>query len=168
MQRIAFDLAARRSLPDAVGHLDAFVRSGTLTAADFRDWCDTVRLNDVVAVRAAAALVDPRSESVPESRLRVVLHLAGIDLEPQHVVRDGGRAVARVDLADVERRVAVEYDGVWHVLKEQLDRDRRRLNALRALGWSVVHVTAEMMGTPDEVVHTVRRALQSADRRDLA
>ena len=65
-----------------------------------------------VRMRQAVALSDGRAESPPESRLRVLLALAGIPAVPQHTVRDGsGQFVARVDLAYPDRRIAIEYDG---------------------------------------------------------
>lgn len=67
--------------------------------------------------------------------------------------------VARVDLAIPTLRVAVEYDGAWHALREQLEADRRRLNALAEAGWQVVHVTAAMLRTPDDIVAAVRAAM---------
>jgi very-short-patch-repair endonuclease len=50
----------------------------------------------------------------------------------------------------------------WHVLREQLERDRLRLNRLHEAGWTVLHVTAAMLRHPDEVVATVRAAMQRA------
>ena len=90
------------------------------------------------------ALADGRSESPMESRLRVHLTDAGIaPPELQWTVRDDcGRFVARVDLAWPLRRLAVEYDGLWHGrTDEQFALDRRRLDALSAVDWRVVHVT---------------------------
>jgi hypothetical protein len=38
--------------------------------------------------RRAVALTDGRAESPPESRLRVILQLAGLTPQPQYVIRD--------------------------------------------------------------------------------
>ena len=75
---------------------------------------------------------------------------------PQHVVRVGGRAVARVDLALPELKIAIEYDGRWHRDVMQFEADRRRLNELTAAGWTVVFVTAELLAQPERLVATVR------------
>jgi very-short-patch-repair endonuclease len=158
--RMAFDLAARVPLTVAVGRLDAVVRAGLLDVDTLAAWLRGRRDNDVVAVRAAVAMVDGRAESLPESALRVELALAGIATVPQHTVTHLGRFVARVDLAVPDRRVAIEYDGAWHALREQLEADRRRLAALREAGWVVVHVTASMLRDPGQVVGTVQRALR--------
>ena len=164
--RLAFDAAARAPLPLAVARLDALVRARVVTVEGTTAFIRGSFANDVARVREALALVDPRAESLPESQLRVVLHTAGLPVVPQHVVADGERFVARLDLALVEERVAVEYDGAWHALREQLQRDRARLNELSALGWAVVHVTAADLRQPDRVVALVR-AEASRQRRRL-
>jgi len=158
-ERLAFDAAARVPLPAAVGRLDALVRARLVRADALSTWLEGRHDNDVVAVRAAVDLVDPRAESLPESSLRVQLVLAGIAVEPQHVVRHRGRAVARVDLAVPDRRIAVEYDGEWHRLKDQFSADRARLNRLREAGWVVVHITAADLAEPGRAVALVRAAL---------
>jgi very-short-patch-repair endonuclease len=108
----------------------------------------------------AICWADPRAESPPESLVRVQLRRRGLVPAPQFVVRDGrGGFVARVDLAFPEQRVAVEYDGAWHAEQGQFAKDRRRLNALLAAGWRVVHLTAADLRTPDAVAARVRALL---------
>jgi very-short-patch-repair endonuclease len=103
--------------------------------------------------RDALTWADRRAESPQESRLRLVLWQAGLRPVSQHVVLDQrGRFVARVDLAFPQQRVAVEYDGAWHAADGQFARDRRRLNALQAAGWRVLHVTAADLRRPEELV----------------
>jgi very-short-patch-repair endonuclease len=55
--------------------------------------------------------------------------------------------------------VAVEYDGAWHAEGAQFPRDRRRLNALVAAGWVVLHLTAGDLREPVAVVERVRALL---------
>jgi very-short-patch-repair endonuclease len=158
--RMGFDLAVGHDLPTAVGHLDAVARRGLLDPDELRSWAAGIHHRGAAAVRAAAALLDPRAESQPESVLRVHLVSAGLDVVPQVAVRDADGFVARADLAVRGVRVAVQYDGGWHALREQLERDRRQLQRLRDAGWEVVHVTAEMLRRPDEVVAAVDRAVR--------
>jgi hypothetical protein len=161
-ERAAFDLVRWRPLPEAVGDLDSVVRAGTVTVDGVERYLRGRHDHGIVNARAALQLADPRSESPPESALRVYLVLAGLDPVPQHeVVVPGGRTV-RVDLAFPGRRLAVEYDGGWHVLREQLERDRWRTAALRAAGWTTVHVTAQMMRNPAAVVRQVHAELAAA------
>ena len=112
-------------------------------------------------VRRACARADGLAESPQETRLRLLVVDGGLP-EPvaQYVVEHGGRFVARVDLAWPGLRVAVEYDGAWHAEPGQFARDRRRLNALQAAGWTVVFVTAADMREPARLLATIAAALR--------
>ncbi len=164
-ERTAFDVCSRVSKADGVADQDQLARGGLLDPMRFQQWLEDVHDPYVVHARAAALLCDPRAESPQESRVRVLCHDAGLDVVPGVEVRDlAGRFVARLDLAVEEFRVAVEHDGAWHALREELERDRRRLRALRDAGWEVVHVTAGMMREPGAVVDAVRRAIARQTR----
>jgi very-short-patch-repair endonuclease len=163
-RRVAFDLAARTDLPTAVGHLDSFARRTELDLPAFARELSQWRDNDVCAVRRAVALADVRSESIPESITRVVLVLAGFEVIPQFTIRVVGVFIARVDLALPSYRIAIEYDGAWHAMREQLERDRARLNRLQLAGWRVLHVTADMLGDPTHIVAAVQAAVLSGRR----
>jgi very-short-patch-repair endonuclease len=83
----------------------------------------------------------------------------------QHVVRDGhGRFLARVDFGWPEHKVALEYEGAWHGERQQVDKDRDRLNKLTAEGWLVIFVTAAHLRRPEDVVARVAAALASRAR----
>ena len=160
--RTAVDIARYEDTPGSVVALDVLLSRGLVQA---RDLAETVALlppaRGSVRARRAVDLADERAESPRESVLRVLLRTAGLAPVPQYVVRDAeGRFVARVDLAFPELKVAVEYDGAWHGNPGQLGRDRRRLNALVAVGWTVVHVTAADMHAPDRVVASVTALLR--------
>jgi very-short-patch-repair endonuclease len=160
--RTAWDIARFTDVVEAVAFLDAMVADRLVSVDDLQK-----RLRECKVawgrrrVTTALALVDPRAESPQESRLRVRLVLAGLPCpEVQHTVRVDGRFIARVDLAWPDRRVAVEYDGVWHADAAQLHRDRRRLNKLVGAGWTVLHVTAARMHSEFPcVVEEIRAAL---------
>ena len=160
-ERMALDLVRGQELPTAVARLDAVCRAKAVNASSFAAWLTKSHGHGVVRAREAVKLVDVRSESIPESVVRVLLLKAGVNAEPQHVVRHLGAFVARVDLAVIEARIAVEYERAWHALREQLEQDRRRLGLLREAGWQVVHVTADQLRRPGEVVDAVRRAIRA-------
>ncbi|MGH3609184.1 MAG: DUF559 domain-containing protein [Pseudonocardiaceae bacterium] len=81
-------------------------------------------------------------------------------MSPRPVIEDARDRLARVDLAFIEQRVAVEYDGSWREGELwALNRDRERLNQVHAQGWEVVFVTAALLRDPDRMVRTVRAAL---------
>jgi hypothetical protein len=156
--RTALDLARLEPLLDAVPLLDAMLHRAVVAEPALRAAAAGLPSGrGVRQARRAVDLVDERAESPPESRLRVLLTLAGLPPEPQWSVRrPDGVFVARVDLAYPSARVAVEYDGAWHGEAGQLRRDRRRLNALVAAGWRVLHITAADMHAPAEIIARVR------------
>ena len=149
--RTAFDMARRTSLDDAVVAVDALLRFGGLRpdaiaayASDGRrGWPGVGRVADVLALAAVGA------ESPMETRLRLALTRGGLPAPVlQYRVRDAaGRPIARLDLAYVEARLGIEYDGEHHWEPAAVRQDLRRQNALRALGWSLLRFTA------DDVVH---------------
>lgn len=162
--RMAFDLAARYPKHVGVAHLDAVARRGLVDLDALRRRVAAAHDRDVVAVRAAAALADARAESLPESQVRVHLVDAGIAVIPQVEVRDARGFVLRADLVVEGLKVVVLYDGAWHALRTQLERDREQLRRLADAGYQVVHVTAAQLREPESVVLAVRAAIARASR----
>jgi very-short-patch-repair endonuclease len=166
--RTCWDLVQWLPTVEAIVLLDRFVRAGLVTLAALSAHA-VARKGTFGAARftSALALVDGRSESPQESRLRVLMVLAGLPKpRTQFEIYDDEGFIARVDLAYPESRVAVEYDGVWHASSEQLHRDRRRLNRLQAAGWLVIHVTAaRLREDPDAVVREITGAIAGRRRR---
>ncbi len=93
--------------------------------------------------------------------MRLLLHRCDLPkpTAQYRVVDDRGRFVAFVDFGWPERRVALEYDGLWHAEPGQFAKDRRRLNRLREAGWTVVFVTAEDMRDPALLLRRIAAAL---------
>lgn len=117
--------------------------------------------------RAMLSLVDARSESPGESRLRVMLASVGFAVSSQVVVRDGDRVVARVDLGIEGTRVLIEFDGLVKYRDggaEALIAEKRREDRLRALGYLVIRFTWADLESPAGVIAVVRAAVA----RDLA
>jgi very-short-patch-repair endonuclease len=161
--RTALDIARCEPLVEAVVALDVLLAQVVVGKGELAEAAVAGRggARGVQRVRRAVALADGRAESPPESRLRVLLALAGLPAVPQHTVRDAaGEFVARVDLAYPDRRVAIEYDGAWHAESGQFAKDRRRLNRLVAAGWTVLHVTAADMRNPEALVARIRALLE--------
>jgi len=164
--RTAVDIARLEPLLDAVPALDVLIATGVVDRSALTSATASLgRVRGARCAARAAALTDGRAESQPESRLRVLLALAGLPALPQFVVRDADGFIARVDLAYPEHRVAIEYDGAWHAEAGQLRRDRRRLNRLVAAGWTVLHVTAADLRTPDLLLAQVRAVLGAREMR---
>jgi hypothetical protein len=165
--RTCWDLSQWLDVVESVVWLDRLLALGRISAGELADYVRRRRETTVRGVRKferVMSLVDSRAESPPESRLRVRLVLAGVPRpESQFSIVDAnGQFVARVDLAWPRLRVAVEYDGLWHVGSAgQMHADRRRLNALVGLGWVVLHVTSVRLRDDfDAVVAEVRAALR--------
>lgn len=164
--RTALDLARIRPLEDAVVALDQFLRSRRLTLADLRLAAARLTGPGCRSVRAAVAAADGLAQSPQETRLRLRLHASRLPRPvAQYEVRDAGGFVACVDFAWPEARVAVEYDGWWHGERQNVPRDRRRLNRLTAAGWTVIFVTADDVTDPVQLVARIGAALAAASAR---
>ena len=112
--RTAVETAATLPMEAAVCVLDWTLHEGLATpqilqryAEDWmREWPGTIGLP------AAVALTDGRSESVGETRSRLLLQSLGYDPEPQwEVFHPSGRLAGRVDLRLRAQRQMVEFDG---------------------------------------------------------
>jgi Protein of unknown function (DUF559) len=164
--RTAWDLAVLERLPTAVGVLDAMLRLGLVTAPELSGLLGR-RVGRWGRQRARRAfdLADPRSESPPESWVRVACALGGLPAPiPQFDVVHEGTWLARVDLAWPEARVVVEYEGEHHFDGLQIARDDVRLQRLVATGWTVIRLSAADLRSMDEVVRRIGEALGVAPR----
>ncbi|NEK85523.1 type IV toxin-antitoxin system AbiEi family antitoxin domain-containing protein [Blastococcus saxobsidens] len=175
--RTMLDLA--RSLPHetAVVALDAALNKRLLEHEQIR-----ARLFDIVGspgARSAARVVaaaDARSESVGESRSRVILQrwqLAPSDL--QFEVRSGSAAlVARADFVWEGARLVGEFDGrvkYGRLLRpgqepgDAVFAEKRREDAVRDEQWGVVRWVWAELAAPHRLAAKVRRAKERAGRR---
>ena len=94
--------------------------------------------------------------------MRLLLHRSRLpDPVAQYVVRNDDGFVARVDFAWPDRRLAVEHEGRWHGERQNVAKDRARLNRLTAAGWTVLFVTAEELADPVRLVARIAAALAS-------
>lgn len=159
--RTAWELALRLDLIEAVTYCDAMARLGRINAASLAAYVrDRPGQHGCRIADRVFSLVDSRSESPQESRLRVHMALAGLPTPiPQYEIHMAGEFVARVDFAWPDVKVAVEYDGAWHADAGQLVRDRERLNRLQAAGWYVHHVTFRDMHNVERTIAEIRRVL---------
>jgi len=159
--RTAWDVAALEPTSTAVGVLDAMLRAGRLADADLRRLERSGRGRwGSRRARRAFELVDGRSESPPESWVRVACALAGLPAPvPQYEVVEGGTWLARVDLAWPDERLIVEYEGAYHFDGLQLVRDDVRIERLIAAGWRVIRLAAHDLRDMDDVVRRIAEAL---------
>jgi G:T-mismatch repair DNA endonuclease (very short patch repair protein) len=156
----AVRLAASLPGDEAVVAVDQMIASGIVDLAPIRAVAAAVRGPGSRRARAVCGLADGLAGSPQETRLRLLIHRSGLPRPvAQFRVMDGDRFVARVDFAWPDRKVIVEYDGLWHAEDGQFARDRRRLNRLRAAGWTVVFVTAQDVRRPAELIASIAAAL---------
>lgn len=166
--RTAFDLARLEDPLIAVPLLDALVQAtGVRREHVTAVIANHPRVRWLSRIDPTLDLVDPGAESVRESRLRTILVRAGLPrpVTQLKIFNAAGQFVARVDLAWPELKVAVEYDGAHHDDPAQIARDRARINALRAAGWTVLVIDRKQLARPADVVGLVHRALMDAAAR---
>lgn len=156
------DLGGRLSLLDLVVLGDAVLARGA-TRSSLADAAATpARRRGVRLLRRARPLLDGRSGSPMESRLRVLLITSG--LPAPEVNRDvvvDGIWLARPDLSYPHLRIAIEYEGDHHRTdRRQWLRDKARRRMLEDDGWLVIEVTSlDVLTHPDRLVERVRRAV---------
>ncbi|MFD0784884.1 endonuclease domain-containing protein [Micromonospora azadirachtae] len=162
--RTCWDLACWLELVEAVALVDTLRHAGAVRLPELQTYLMQRRgERGWRKVTEVIGLSDAGAESRPESRLRVRLVRAGLPRPvTQHVITRAGRFVARVDLAWPEFKIAIEYDGLWHLDPEQFHRDRQRLNRILGDDWIVLHVTSKRMREDfDGFLTEVRAALTS-------
>ncbi|MDQ2852479.1 MAG: hypothetical protein M3Y49_17445 [Actinomycetota bacterium] len=113
------------------------------------------------AVAPLSDLVDARSESPGETRLRLILRAAGVQVTPQAVIRnEAGTFVARVDLLVDDSLVIVEFDGLLkyrgEANREALVHEKRREVALQRLGYRVLRFVWADLSDPQQMLSLLR------------
>jgi predicted transcriptional regulator of viral defense system len=150
--RTVVDLARTVGFESAVVTMDAALHAGLVTPDDLRelmtwqlDWPGSR------AAGRAVAFADGLAESVAESRGRVRMGEAGLPAPELQVniYDDRGQLVGRGDMVFRDQQTIGECDGrlkyraatAGRPLEEVLWEEKRREDALRALGWEVVRFT---------------------------
>ncbi len=135
--RTAWDLGRVRWPDEAIAGMDSVAGLDAFDKDEFVAGIERFRGQRWVrTLRAIGPHVDGRSESPPESILRLRCHWIGLHLQPQVEVWEDGRFLARLDLGDDDRRCGVEYDGAeWHSTPEQILHDRNRRREVADAGW---------------------------------
>jgi very-short-patch-repair endonuclease len=161
--RTAVDLARTLDRPDALSTLDAARAACRCTAESLEHELKLHSgLRGIRHARELVGLADPRPECRQESHLRLLLHDAGLDFQPQVPVIGGTGIVTYVlDLADPRRRVGIEYDGASHLDQGRLRDDRARHNWLATRGWRMRYFTdRDLYHDPATLIRTVRAAMR--------
>lgn len=160
--------AAHWGMDDLIAAAEFLVhpRRGLATIEELR--AEVEAMGDVGGslLTRSLALVRVGSESPEETALRLLLVRAGL---PEPLINfdlrvPSGRLIARLDLAYVEYRVAVEYDGRIHAEDDrQFRRDADRWDGIRAAGWQHVRILSHhVRPDPRIAVRKVVTALSMA------
>jgi hypothetical protein len=154
----AVDLIRFIGVTDGVVLLDRLVREGVVRLPEVRRVAQELpRCWGSGRAREVAGLADGLAESAQETRLRLLVHRAGLPTPvAQYRVRDADGFVARLDFAYPDLKLAIEYDGMWHGERSAVLDDRRRLNRLVAAGWLILHVTADDLDHPGRLLARLR------------
>ncbi|QJY49466.1 endonuclease domain-containing protein [Pseudonocardia broussonetiae] len=108
------------------------------------------------------AHANPYSGSPMESRLRMLLELAGLPRpRVQWVVQDpAARTAVWLDLAYPHAKVAIEYEGGEHTTPEGVLRDAARYTRLVSRGWRILRYTRfDVRDGAQRIVEEVGRAI---------
>ena len=162
------ELAGFLSFVDLVVLGDALVRKRRLTRDRLVSGVRDAPGTSGRLARDAAAHVRPGVDSPMETRLRLLLLLAGIpEPEVNWEVRDElGDVLRRYDLCWPGVRVIVEYDGRHHIEREeQWEKDLNRRESIDDDGWRILVVVAR--GVYREPAATVVRIHRLLAKRGL-
>jgi hypothetical protein len=159
--RTVADLGGRDTLTEGVVAADTFLHAGLVSVENLRRYVtEHPGVKGIARLRRVVELVEPRAESAMETRLRMLLVLAGLPPPDVQVSLhdDRGRFLGRPDLLYSKQRLAIEYDGGNH--RDRMVDDNRRQNGLVGAGYRLLRFTApDVYGTPDLVVMQVRHGL---------
>lgn len=158
------DLAATLSLPDLVAAGD-YVIQRQLPLASVTELGRMAKhfagRRGATVMRLAIPLLEDRSESRPESILRVIIVLAGLPaplINHTMIDTETGRAM-RPDFTFSASKTILEYQGDYHRSANQWRKDMTRRSRLESKGWKVMELNWDDLQDPDELVCRIRALL---------
>ena len=161
--RMFVELASLLSFVDLVVVGDAMLKLFKTRASRLVEHCNNSTNRHAVTARKAAALVRDEVDSPMETRLRMLIVLAGLP-EPtvNHKIRDeNGHVVIRLDLSYPGLKLIIEYDGRQHAEDiKQWNRDLERREVFDDTEWRILVVTAKgIYHEPERTLERIRKAL---------
>ncbi len=163
------ELSGVLSLIDVVIVGDAMVRARMFTAHELRKFCASTKRWHSRRARRGAAYVRDGVASPMETRLRMLLVLAGLP-EPKvnhEIVDRNGRVLRRLDLSYPAIKLIVEYNGRQHADDpEQYSVDIDRREEFDDEEWRLMVVVSKgIFKEPERTVMRVARALRKRGMR---
>ncbi len=162
-------VAARFGFEAGVCAMDSALHLGTCTKPDLEAALEQIPLRQRRRARHAIAATEPLTESVGESRTRLILSDAGFRLTPQVELRNAVRFLGRVDFV-VNDCVVVEFDGLVKYAgkdgKMALASEKDRESEITRLGYEVVRIIWSELEDTSAILDRVWAAERLArDRR---
>lgn len=159
------ELATQLGLIDLVVVGDWLVKNRQVTLGELREFCASSPHRGARDARRAAAYVRERVDSPMETRVRMLLVLAGLpEPEVNLTIRDvDGEPKRRYDLSWPGVKVIVEYDGRHHIDRiEEWEADLERRESIDDDGWRIlVLISKNIYDRPDLTIERVARVLRS-------
>lgn len=175
--RTLVDLGRTSPFVEAVAAADHALRMGIVDPVDvLRAVKAAHHRPGMRAARRALAFADGRAESPGESRMRVAFDQLGLEPPALQVtiVGESGRMLGRADAGHLEDNCLYEYDGRIKYTEPYvgdahtaLMREKRREDAIRALGYILCRLTAQDLADLQALYAKVERA-RAAGRRMAA
>ena len=164
-------VAARYGVEAGVCAMDSALHLKRCTRADLEGAVEQLDPRRRARARLAVRATEPLTESVGESRTRLILSDAGFAVRPQVEIRDGVRLLGRVDFL-VDDCVVVEFDGMVKYEditgKAALAAEKDRESRITRLGYEVVRVVWSDLDDPVGIVQRVVTAQRTARARRAA
>ena len=150
------------SLVDLVVLGDSLMKAGAVSITSLIEAADRWGSRGAQLASRAARLVREGVDSAMESRLRMLIVLAGLPEPTVNMIlrHDTGEWRMRFDLCYPELKLLIEYDGGHHVTdSRQRARDLERREELEQVGWRFIVVQKEhIYSRPARVLERIRQA----------
>ena len=165
MAAVAPDLVELVVLGDSLVRTERVTPEELIKAADGWDGKGARR------ARRAARLIRSDVDSPMESRLRMLVVLAGFPEPVVNVIirHENGEWDIRLDLSYPHLKLVIEYDG-WHhlVQRKQWSRDLRRREWLESQGWRIIVINSDAFyNEPLQTLCRIRDAMLDRGQRRL-
>jgi very-short-patch-repair endonuclease len=143
-RRTVLDCATSLPFAEALAIADSALQRALVDHDELVAAADRSRGRGRQAKLTVVRHADARAANAFESGLRAIVIEAGLTgFVPQVTIRTP-RLTARVDLADVDRKIVLEADSyAFHGSRQALERDCRRYDELTLAGWLVLRFAWE-------------------------
>lgn len=173
--RTVLDTATRNQLAVGVCVADDFAHRGLTSEEHLRIGHDTRRTwPDTLHVTRVIDLMDGRSESIGETRSRLLMRAARLPIPVLQfeVFHPSGRLAGRCDLALPEHGLLIEFDGKikYHryrregeTIEEMVLREKEREDELRELtGWKLIRLVWADLHRPEATAERIRQQIKKS------